>query len=283
MRDERSLLTDEILLPINLDNIVTQSDTRSARKRERASVQLFGTNQRNFDYSAPAVLEELMSRTKESRSQEAPDSKASQHTVKHLIDHSQMENDLKMPKRARKTSPAMEPYAGQHNIELTEKQIAAAIPENASAVFHVMDRRVNIDQHSSNPSMYSLLRSWVQDDPYRRIPPPGLCCMAQTPPSGTSLHEEKKKMPPHSNDTASTDESTDFQSNGETAGGSTDMLSIIIKKDHPTAPCRHFMFIDLISRARKARSRDRKSVVARATATKLALQRKGIVLPPKCI
>ena len=56
-------------------------------------------------------------------------------------------------------------------ISISTKDICQAIPKNASCVFHVLDRRVNFDAHPSDSSMYSLLRSWVQDDPYRQIPP----------------------------------------------------------------------------------------------------------------
>jgi hypothetical protein len=37
---------------------------------------------------------------------------------------------------------------------------------------HIFDRRVNLDAHPADASMYSLLRSWAQDDPYRKIQVP---------------------------------------------------------------------------------------------------------------
>ena len=55
----------------------------------------------------------------------------------------------------------------------TQENIRRAIPANASCVVHVMDRRVNLDACAPDASHYSLLRSWVQDDPCRQIPPPG--------------------------------------------------------------------------------------------------------------
>jgi hypothetical protein len=55
----------------------------------------------------------------------------------------------------------------QHSVMPSAKMIADSIPSNASAVFHIFDRRINLDNHDSNSSFYSLLRSWVQDDPYR--------------------------------------------------------------------------------------------------------------------
>jgi len=58
-------------------------------------------------------------------------------------------------------------------LQVTKEIIQDAIPEDASCIVHVMDRRVNFDACSSDVSYYSLLRSWVQDDPYRQIPPSG--------------------------------------------------------------------------------------------------------------
>jgi hypothetical protein len=64
------------------------------------------------------------------------------------------------------------PY-GKASVKVTKEQIRESIPENASCIFHILDRRVNLDAHSPDASFYSLLRSWVQDDPYRQMPPLG--------------------------------------------------------------------------------------------------------------
>jgi len=69
------------------------------------------------------------------------------------------------------------PYANQH-LPLSVADIKDAIPKDASAIFHVMDRRVNMDyieaitphDQDINIPIYNLLRAWVQDDPYRQIP-----------------------------------------------------------------------------------------------------------------
>ncbi len=50
----------------------------------------------------------------------------------------------------------------------TAAQITAAIPSDASSIFHIFDRRVDFDALPGNASNYSLLRRWVQDDPYRK-------------------------------------------------------------------------------------------------------------------
>lgn len=55
----------------------------------------------------------------------------------------------------------------------TKEDIQIAIPEDASCIVHVYDRRVNLDACAPDASNYSLLRAWVQDDPYRQMPPSG--------------------------------------------------------------------------------------------------------------
>lgn len=57
---------------------------------------------------------------------------------------------------------------------LTPDQVLKAMPQDASCIFHILDRRVNFDAFASDVSFYSLLRAWVQDDPYRQIPPTNL-------------------------------------------------------------------------------------------------------------
>ena len=59
-------------------------------------------------------------------------------------------------------------------VGVTTEQISRAIPKDASAIFHILDRRINFDSFPEDASLYSLLRAWVQDDPYRYIPPPDL-------------------------------------------------------------------------------------------------------------
>lgn len=54
---------------------------------------------------------------------------------------------------------------------ITPDQVLKAMPKDASCVFHILDRRVNFDAFPADTSFYSLLRAWVQDDPYRRTPP----------------------------------------------------------------------------------------------------------------
>ena len=70
------------------------------------------------------------------------------------------------------------PYASQA-VAVSQEEILEAIPPDASSVFHIMDRRVNFDaiddptkgDPRKDAPMYSLLRAWVQDDPYRQIAP----------------------------------------------------------------------------------------------------------------
>lgn len=79
------------------------------------------------------------------------------------------------PKQHSYTPRAMSSFApyGKASVQVTKEQIRDAIPGNASCIFHILDRRVNLDAHAPDASFYSLLRSWVQDDPYRQMPPLG--------------------------------------------------------------------------------------------------------------
>lgn len=52
---------------------------------------------------------------------------------------------------------------------IDKDRILKCMPPDASGVFHVFDRRVNLDMHPSSTSMYALSRSWVQDDPDRVV------------------------------------------------------------------------------------------------------------------
>jgi len=56
----------------------------------------------------------------------------------------------------------------------TPNHIETSIPAHASSVIHILDRRIPMDSLPSDTSLYALVRSWVQDDPCRVIPPPGL-------------------------------------------------------------------------------------------------------------
>lgn len=60
-------------------------------------------------------------------------------------------------------------YYHRYNVP-SEAEIIASIPENASSVFHIWDRRIDMDslKGEEHTTPYSLLRSWVRDDPYRR-------------------------------------------------------------------------------------------------------------------
>jgi hypothetical protein len=53
------------------------------------------------------------------------------------------------------------------SLNATAKQIEKALPPNASSIMYLYDRRINFDHHPSDTSTYALLRSWIQDDPYR--------------------------------------------------------------------------------------------------------------------
>ena len=74
----------------------------------------------------------------------------------------------KLKTHQKKNSVSSRTKSQRRSVMPSAKLIADSIPSNASAVFHIFDRRINLDSHDSNTSFYSLLRSWVQDDPYRK-------------------------------------------------------------------------------------------------------------------
>jgi hypothetical protein len=79
------------------------------------------------------------------------------------------DNKSRVPQSPSRTQQQHKPW-----LRVNKEQIEEAIPTDASCVVHIFDRRVNLDAHPADASMYSLLRSWAQDDPYRRIPAVGI-------------------------------------------------------------------------------------------------------------
>ena len=51
--------------------------------------------------------------------------------------------------------------------------IAKSIPEDASSIFHILDRRIDMDEVDEGVTFYELMRNWVRDDPYRQEPVKG--------------------------------------------------------------------------------------------------------------
>lgn len=88
------------------------------------------------------------------------------------------------------------PYANQ-STPFSAEEIRIAIPKDASSVFHIMDRRINLDSFEVDETsvdakvpIYSLLRAWVQDDPYRQIPPPLIILPTTAEPHGHESCED---------------------------------------------------------------------------------------------
>lgn len=87
------------------------------------------------------------------------------------------------------------PYkaSGGDAFHVSSQEIFDAMPPNASCVFYVFDRKVNFDAHPKNASFYSLLRSWVQDDPCRIIPDRSNLMDFVSPPASCTRVARKKK------------------------------------------------------------------------------------------
>jgi hypothetical protein len=276
--DVRALLSEESLAPVVVDAIIGPSNALVTKAETRS--QMAGNVQRHIDYSSPAVYQGFFfHNSRRSTMCNASESTSPKTKFKANKKVSKSKKDLRNRKQARRSSPRILPYADQDVEYLTKQEIAAAIPESASAIFHIMGRRVNLDQHTPNSSLYSLVRSWVHDDPYRTIPPPSLtelCCVESMPSAITSPRDEKKPAQP-----SSSGETIPSQTEYKSAPEAVDILSLL-KSDPPTTSNREGLVHDMISRGRRVRSRDRKANADRATATRISLLRKGIVLLPKC-
>jgi hypothetical protein len=158
-----------------------------------------------------------------------------------------------------------------HSGFISQKDIEESIPETASAVFHILDRRVNLDAHSSWASLYSLLRSWVQDDPHRQIPPPGAnlvdyrasasgpsCPLVQTPVLVNS-GQPQPVVPEHS-----------------------DAISIVRKMARGEVPPDIVCLRNgLVKKARRAKNQKQKRDAKGLATVRASLERKGITLPKR--
>jgi hypothetical protein len=116
------------------------------------------------------------------------------------------EEELKLAMRRNRPQRKREPYRRwtspdyksrktlYNQVSVNAEQIQKAIPVDASCVFHILDRRINFDAFDEDASFYSLLRAWVQDDPYRYIPPTGGNLMEYvTPQSQVRTYGKEEK------------------------------------------------------------------------------------------
>lgn len=60
----------------------------------------------------------------------------------------------------------------ESNRPLCEEDIIKTFPADASSVMLVYGRKINLDSFSETTPLYSQLRAWVQDDPFRIVPRP---------------------------------------------------------------------------------------------------------------
>ncbi|GMI16273.1 hypothetical protein TrLO_g11930 [Triparma laevis f. longispina] len=71
--------------------------------------------------------------------------------------------------------------------------LASKITSKTSPIFHILDRRVNLDAVPADTSMYDLARRWVWDDPYRVIP--GVDLTKSTTKSRRDIDEVREADP----------------------------------------------------------------------------------------
>ena len=166
--------------------------------------------------------------------------------------------------------PSTKAKVTSHNpMPITTKDIVQAIPENASCVFHILDRRVNFDAHPEDASLYSLLRSWVQDDPYRQVPPQDdytETVVCQSPP----LVAESK---PSSLERCPVDGQLREQGTNEEVDT---LFKMKIAKT--VDPSIRMLRKDLVARARRTKKEKIRSRSIRTAAARESLKRRGIIL-----
>lgn len=146
-----------------------------------------------------------------------------------------------------------------NNNKVSVSQIADAIPDEASAVFHVLDRRINLDAFHPEASFYSLLRAWVQDDPFRYTPPAGSNLLEfiprpsqrriddqTTPPDATNANDDNEEE-----EKENEDEKDNEKQESTTPKPVVDVLSMLQQEKKNQSPPQP---IDLLSDAFLVRS-----------------------------
>jgi hypothetical protein len=297
--EEHLLLSDELLPPSKFDPVDNGSSAASLQTRTHHSNGLPPTRMAGIDLRLPG----------NSRASKGPNAANGIHRSSHghapvnyNANHSLNAQTLRPPHQFSAQNSATIPHSGTYNnrvhqpqtmrptipptrpgsqqplsapsqiVAITKEEIEEAIPDNASCVFHVMDRRVNMDLHSKGASLYSLVRSWVQDDPYRQMPKPGANLMEHATPTlrprqSTKTYTEKQTH----NSTAKSDLIPECQ----------DVFTILNGTGtQKIVPSTDFLRRDLVTRSRKVKEQKRKASMARAAAAKRSLKRRGILLPP---
>lgn len=157
---------------------------------------------------------------------------------------------------------------GYPNYQITSEQIMEAMPENASSIFHIMDRRINFDALPPDASFYSLLRSWVQDDPYRKIPPSGSNLLEYADlPSERRVFEEDTLS--HSGETPSRKRKLDRH----------DVLSQITRGEGHVVPSLYQLRCTLTARAKRKKEQKRNERREKDAVCAQRLKSLGINLP----
>jgi len=110
--------------------------------------------------------------------------------------------------------------------KVSAKQIADSIPEEASCVFHILDRRINLDAFDKDASFYSLMRAWVQDDPYRYTPPVGSNLLEFLPLSSQRRLQDHEP-PQEGADNEKSEGASLWDSNTSASGGSRGTVDVL--------------------------------------------------------
>ena len=160
--------------------------------------------------------------------------------------------------------PAFLVPRGGRPFKITKEQVRDAIPENASCVFHIMDRRVNLDSFAPDASFYSLLRAWTLDDPYRQIPPTGSNILELVP-----LPSDKRVPLKRPNVVSPKKIRRDVT-------GTVNVLSKVKAQELSSMPSVDSLRVELVEKSWQLKQEKRKEDVAWMEASRASLRRLGI-------
>jgi hypothetical protein len=156
---------------------------------------------------------------------------------------------------------------GRSPFIITKEQIRDAIPENASCIFHVMDRRVNLDAFAPDASFYSLLRAWTLDDPYRQIPPPGSNILDLV-----SMPSDRREPLKRSN-------VIQLKKRTREVKGSVNVLAKVKAQYQSSTPSMNSLRHELVLKSRLLKQEKRKEDMTWMQASRASLKSLGIDLP----
>ena len=164
---------------------------------------------------------------------------------------------------------------------LSLNEIKAAIPENTEPSFEVMGRKVNLEHSKANPELYSIIRSWVRDNPDQSLRPPSI---NQLWKMKGDRKDDGKPQSQNANSAKDPNECESMECQDNEKPNNAESVDVVSRvRQQREKPEIQSLSAELVSRSRKARFQndERRAARAKIAAVKLSLHRKGIKLPSK--